>query len=528
MKRIRRDTFNQAMGELDPALLDEHIRRREALTASGAAGRRSPRTVRRVVLIAASVALFATLITVGVIAARRAGDDRPGDGTTDGQTSGTAEPYSGVTELDTSDGRDVRKFSDLALPDSLADCALAQVVLPDVPDRPDYYTASDEEWKAYNVFRGEKRALYGNGANLTDFFADISRVYLSGTADGENRVLAPLSVYYALAMLAETTAGDTQAEILRLLNADDVGALRKRSAKLWLANFADDGVVTHVTSSSLWLSRDYTYKKETLEHLRDCYYASAYAGQMGSADYDSRIRDWVDYSTGGLLKDASGRITTNPNDVVRLYSATYLHAGWSGLHPEKQTGIFRAPDGDADCTMLYVHQSCGHVLQGTHFLAAELPLAGGFTVSLVLPDEDVGIEGLLSDRGDMRLALCGSKDPAIRPDVELHCTFPTFDIASGLDLVDGLKTLGVGKCFEGGDFSALTEDAGGIYVERVDHAARLSVTEDGVTAGAVTTVSEAMEAEVMGVVHMTLDRPFLCVVRSEDSIPVFVGVINKP
>ena len=126
MKRIRRDTFNQAMGELDPALLDEHIRRREALTASGAAsGHRSPRAVRRVVLIAACVALFATLITVGVIAARRAGDGRPGDGTTDGQPSGTAEPYSGVTELETSDGRDVRKFSDLALPDSLADCALA-------------------------------------------------------------------------------------------------------------------------------------------------------------------------------------------------------------------------------------------------------------------------------------------------------------------------------------------------------------------------------------------------------------------
>ena len=515
------------MGQLDPALLDEHIRRREALTASGAAGRRSPRAVRRVVLIAACVALFAALTTVGVIAARRAGDDRPGDGTTDGQTSGTLEPYSGVTELETSDGRDIRKFSDLALPGSLADCALAQVVLPVVPDVPVYY-APVEEWDVYSAYAIERRAHYGSGVSLTDFFADISRVYLSGTAGGENRVLAPLNVYYALAMLAETTAGDTQAEILRLLKADGIGALRKRSADLWISNFSDDCSVTHVTSSSLWLSRDYTYKKETLERLRDCYYASTYAGQMGSADYDSRIRDWVDYSTGGLLKDASGRITTNPNDVVRLYSATYLHAGWSGLHPEKQAGVFRAPDGDADCTMLYVHQSCGHVLEGTHFLAAELPLAGGYTVSLVLPDEDVGIEGLLSDRGDMSLALRGSNDPAIRPNVELHCTFPTFDIASGIDLVDGLKTLGVGKCFEGGDFSALTEDAGGIYVERVDHAARLSVTEDGVTAGAVTTVSEAMEAEAMGVVHMTLDCPFLCVVRSEDSIPVFVGVINHP
>lgn len=515
------------MGELDSALLDEHIRRREALTASGTSRNLRPRAVRRVVLIAASVALFATLITVGVIAARRAGDGRPGDGTTDGQTSGTLEPYSGVSELETSDGRDIRKFSDLALPDSLADCALAQVVLPVVPDMP-AYNASADEWKAYNVFQDEKRALFGSGANLTDFFTDISRIYLSGTAGGENRVLAPLNVYYALAMLAETTAGDTQAEILKLLNADDVGALRKRSARLWLANFSDDGAVTHVTSTSLWLSRDYTYKKETLEHLRDCYYASAYAGQMGSADYDSRIRDWVDYSTGGLLKDASGRITTNPNDVVRLYSATYLHAGWDRLRPEKQTGVFHAPDGDADCTMLYVHQFCGQVLQGTHFLAAELPLAGGFTVSLVLPDEDVGIEGLLSDRGDMRLALCGSKDPAIRPNVELHCTFPTFDIASGLNLVDGLKTLGVGKCFDGGDFSALTEDAGGIYVERVDHAARLSVTEDGVTAGAMTQVSLTYEAEPMGVVHLTFDRPFLCVVRSADSIPVFVGVVNHP
>ena len=65
------------------------------------------------------------------------------------------------------------------------------------------------------------------------------RQYLGGE---ENRIVSPLNLWMAMAMLTELTEGDTRADLLTVLGCEDVEQVRERASALWSANYIDDGV----------------------------------------------------------------------------------------------------------------------------------------------------------------------------------------------------------------------------------------------------------------------------------------------
>ena len=69
----------------------------------------------------------------------------------------------------------------------------------------------------------------------------------------------------ALAMLAELTDGTSRAQILDCLGAEDITALRQQATALWDANYCDDGHLTSILASSLWLNQDIPFVQETME-----------------------------------------------------------------------------------------------------------------------------------------------------------------------------------------------------------------------------------------------------------------------
>lgn len=79
---------------------------------------------------------------------------------------------------------------------------------------------------------------------MESFIKATAAELLSG--EGENIVYSPLNVYIALAMLAETTDGDTRKQLLNLLDASDIEVLRKRANTLWNANYNDDGLTSSI------------------------------------------------------------------------------------------------------------------------------------------------------------------------------------------------------------------------------------------------------------------------------------------
>lgn len=409
--------------------------------------------------------------------------------------------------------------------------AIAEAVYPEMAPYPNESSPNlSEEYDAWRESVKAQEQPEGYADGLEGFFANSIREFLSGEA-GENRAYAPVNVYLALGMLAELTGGSTRQEILDVLGADSIEALRTQAKAVWNAHYRNDGMTTSILGSSLWLNQDISYVPETMKILAENYYASSFQGEMGSEDFKKALQDWLDTQTGGLLQDQIQGLELKPETVLALATTIYFRAKWqTEFSPEATTpGTFHALTADLTCD--FMHSSTENAYcWGENFGAVGLPLGNdGGTMWIVLPDEGQDVETLLNSQETMEFLLSkGSWQNQKR--LTVHLSLPKFDISAQQDLCQGLHNLGLSEVFTGtGDFSPMTGKDSGYILSQATHGVRVAIDEEGVTAAAYTLMALAESAPVVGdEIDFVVDRPFLFAITSSDGLPLFVGIVHTP
>ena len=420
---------------------------------------------------------------------------------------------------------------------------IAEAVYPQMspyPNEEEYISPVTGEFddegfsQVYDAWRESRQAQLnqpdGYQDGLEAFFSAATANLLSG-AEGENLVYSPLNLYMTLAMLAELTEGQSRDQILELMGVENIDALRNKAASLWNANYCDDGSVTSILANSLWLNEDVSFQQSTLDRLASVYYASSYRGQMGSASFDRQLQDWLSQQTGGLLEEQAQDISMTPDTVMALASTVYFRAKWSAEFSESSTTeeVFHTPAGDISCD--FMHQSSTrNYYWSEQFSAVSLSLRESGSMWLFLPDEGVNVQALLTDENVTRLLfdLDSWTDSRF---LIVNLAMPKFDVSSDLRLKGSLQAMGITDVFDPSvsDFSPMTRDAEGIYLSQADHAARVAVDEEGVTAAAYTVMATAGAGEPPDEeVDFVLDRPFLFVITGCDGSPLFAGIVSQP
>ena len=431
----------------------------------------------------------------------------------------------------------------LLLPGSPSQASvIAEAAYPEMapyPDESDYISLTgdfDDEGfsQVYDAWRESRQAQLdqpeGYQDGLESFFPAASAALLSG-AEGENRVYSPLNLYMALSMLAELTDGQSREQILDVLGTADIEALREKASALWNASYCDDGAVTSILANSLWLNEDVIFRQETMDRLASVYYASAYRGEMGSAAFDRQLQDWLNEQTGGLLAEQAQDITMPEETILALASTIYFRARWDREFSESNTkeGVFHSPSGDISCD--FMHQSgTRNYYWSDQFAAVALRLEESGSMWLFLPDEGVEAEALLTDENVPRLLFERESWTDSRYLI-VNLAMPKFDVSSDLRLPESLQAMGITDVFDpyAADFSPMTYEADEIYLSQADHAARVAVDEEGVTAAAYTVIATAgAGAPPEEEVDFVLDRPFLFVITGYDGSPLFAGIVNQP
>ena len=411
---------------------------------------------------------------------------------------------------------------------------LSAAEYPEAPRYPDEENGRDQA--EYKVWLEDLQARLelgrGQSAALGDFLAVSARQLLTGAA-GENRVYSPLNVYLALAMLAEVTGGESREQILDALGAESLEGLREQAGAVWNAAYRDDGVTTTVLASSLWLSEDLAYRQETLDALAEYYYASAFRGEMGSAEFDRALQSWLNEQTGGLLEEQAAGLELEAETVLALAATICFKAGWADEFSEGLTGeqVFHSPEGDVTCGFL--RQSGGGTYYwGEGFSAVGQSFRHGGTMWFLLPDEGVRAEELLAG-GEALDFLRAPGEWENAKNLTVHLAVPKFDVRSDLDLVGGLRAMGITDVFDAtaSDFTPLMDGAEGIAVTQVQHAARVTIDEEGCAAAAYTGIEApgaAPQPKEEEEIDFVLDRPFLFAVTDGGGLPLFLGVVNRP
>ncbi|MBR3469630.1 MAG: hypothetical protein IKH28_08055 [Lachnospiraceae bacterium] len=398
-----------------------------------------------------------------------------------------------------------------------------------------------EEYKAYSQALEEwatkaakERSVEGydgtlGEAMLQSFNAKVMQEFLKET-NHENRIYSPINVFMALGMLAETSEGNTRKQVLDLLGVEKVEDLRTLVKGLWNSVYKNADMKS-VLGASIWLRDDMKYNQATLDELAKEYYASSYAGEMGSQEYTKAFQSWLNDQTDGILEEQVSGLELDPQTVMALATTVCFSARWQNeFRPENtKQDIFHAADGDVLRDFM---RSSGTdwYYYGDQFGAIRKWFDGSYgSMIFILPDEGVSVYDLLSDKQVMEYLEKGY-DYENKKGVILDIAIPRFDVSSNSDLSEGLKKLGVTDAFDRSkaDFSPVSDESDGIWVNKVEHGVRVITDEEGVRAAAYTVEMLAGAARPPEErVEFVLDRPFLFVIQI-GNIPMFIGIVENP
>ncbi len=406
--------------------------------------------------------------------------------------------------------------------------ALAEAVYPEATKYPGALNINSDLWHEERRARWESGDLIDSSVN--DFYKKTAEEFLSSD---ENRAYSPVNIYMALAMLGETTDGESRGQILDLLGADNIGELREDAKNMWLANYCNDGAVTSILANSIWLNEDVNIEQQTVDTLAKNYYASSYRGDVSSPKMTNAVQTWLNQQTNGLLGDYVKDISLDryPETVMALYSTVYFRAKWDNQFDKSKNDakIFHAANEDIQTEFMNDTETYGQFYAGEDFGAMYLSFKTGGRMWFILPDEDKTIDDVLSS-GEYIEMMSDPGEWKNSKMLKIHYSVPKFDISSQIGLSEGLKNLGVTDVFdiEKADFSPLT-DSPVIVVSEANHAARVVIDEEGCTATAFTEIigaGAAMPPE--DEMDFILDRPFIFAVTSDTQQPLFIGTVNDP
>lgn len=400
---------------------------------------------------------------------------------------------------------------------------------PDRDDYPDFdtYKLESDAWWAARDARYERSAEALEAA--LPFFAEGSERFLSGT---ENRLWSPVNAWIGLAMLAETTSGDTRQQLLDLLGVDSLDTLRALVGGVWECTYKDNGNEICLLANSLWLDDSLDYHAETMDNLAHYHYASVYQGRFGTARTDRAMQTWLNNNTGGMLKQQAGGVTLPEDTVLALASTIYFQAKWANEFSALQNtqDVFHAPEGDVTATYMNKKLAQMNYYWGESFGAVRLGLKNGSAMWFILPDEDKTVEDVLREGAYMDVVTAGTMGEAENCKyMKVNLSVPKFDVASSQDLAPGLRELGVTDVFRLGaaDFSPAIEGTP-VFVSAVNQALRVQIDEQGVKAAAYIEIPGAgAAAPPEEIIDFVLDRPFLFVITS-GNLPLFAGTVNEP
>lgn len=369
-------------------------------------------------------------------------------------------------------------------------------------------------------------ALASLVAGHNRFGFDLFAAATGGTG-GKNVVLSPTSVFFALGMTWNGSAGETRKEQGRVLGLskmspekanDGFSALRAKLSQ-------EMSGVEIAEADSLWVAREVSLQPAFQELCRRIFGAEVESVDFSDPAAAQAIVDWALRKTRGkvdLTPFSAGSSTT-----LVLVNAIFFQGLWTQPFDPEETHErpFTLPDGSKKNVPMMFRSGGIEVLERRDFQAARIPYGKQkrFVFEVYLPAEKRSLQDLLSDlTADRWESLVRDFKPAQKATLGL----PRFAFSWREDLVESLQSLGMKAAFSDADFTPMAPDP--MFISQVLHQARVEVDEMGTTAAAATVIVMTRGGGGHGFV-MIVNRPFFWAIRDlETGAALFLGVVVDP
>lgn len=348
----------------------------------------------------------------------------------------------------------------------------------------------------------------------------------------ENIFISPFSVSTALQMVGNGAAGETKAEMQRVLRTTGLEspALNAacKSLNQWLNS--QTNVILNL-ADGIWYQTGFHLKPGFVTDNKNFFQAELAGVDFEDSKSADIINDWADKKTRGKIKDVV-RFPFPPLTKVILANAIYFKGKWAEPFDKSQTKPrpFHLPIGESkQAPMMQQHRHFSY-RETDDFQAVRLGYSGRYLdMILFLPKTNSSPQKLLAE-----LSTASWQDDVLSQfeGREGTLVFPKFKVNYNVELNQPLESLGMKRVFDprAADFSAMADEP--LFVSEVKQKSFVEVNEEGTEAAAVSGISvTALGAMPVAQepFEMIVDRPFFFVITDERTQSIlFMGIVNEP
>ena len=389
----------------------------------------------------------------------------------------------------------------------------------------DFINSTDEDPdKPRSLSKTEAKQVQASNEFSFDIFKELS----VGQADS-NVFISPLSIYYALGMTYNGTAGETAEEMKNTLHLPEETSEEINSSFETLMEYllGLDPDVTLQIANSIWYRDGWTFKETFLNICKDYFSAEISGLDFNDPSSVDTINNWVDENTNHKIDNIIDSI--DPRTVMFLINAIYFNGTWkyefdSEMTEEKD---FYLTDGNTTKCNTMVQTAELKYMSNDDFQAVNLPYGNGnYVMTIILPNSNANIDSIIEEMNSTNWELWMSQMETKKGTVYL----PKLKFAYEKELNDALQSLGMRKAFSGADFSNMDETAQYLFISEVRHKSFIEMNEEGTEAAAVTIVEISFESiGEEGDFTMNMNRPFIYAIQDiNTNAMLFVGLLNVP
>lgn len=364
--------------------------------------------------------------------------------------------------------------------------------------------------------------------NSNDFAFNLFR---EARDEMKSQILSPISITYALGMLNNGAAGETQQEINKVLGFSETGAdgindfcykMLQRAATL-------DEQTKVLIANNIYMNKGYELLPEFKSKVKAYYDADAETRDFCDGKTRDVINKWGSDHTMGMIKEVLKEGEFDPTAVSYLLNAIYFKGTWQYQFDKNMTQDeeFQHPGFTQEAMakpMMHQNSKLDY-METDDFQALRLPYGNGaWQMTVLLPIVKDGEVQTGEDINKVLKSLNTVSWQQIQQQMmptNIAVALPRLESDTDIDLIPIMKKLGMIRAFDDqlAEFPYFCTDPI-VYIELMKQVAKIKLDEEGTEAAAVTVIGVNEKSEIA---HKTFyaNHPFLYVISEKETGAIF-------
>ncbi len=342
----------------------------------------------------------------------------------------------------------------------------------------------------------------------------------------KSTILSPISITYALGMLNNGAAGETQAQINKVLGFGETGAdgINAFCQKMLTEAPKLDKLTKVMIANTIYINKGYQLKPDFVTKAKSYYDAEPETRDFADGKTMDVINQWGSDHTEKMIEKVLNEDEFNPLAVSYLLNAIYFKGAWAEKFDKANTKdeAFRKEDNqEVQVPMMHQEHEFNYT-EDEDCQALCLPYGNNaYRMTILLPKEGRTVYSLaqkLSAKTWQRYQWMGSTAIV---DVKL----PRFESKTGVDLKPVMSALGMPNAFDYrlAEFPNFCNVP--IFIDLMKQVARIKLSEEGTEAAAVTMIGlfESINSTPKEPKHVNFHAtsPFIYVISEQSTGAIF-------